>query len=112
MAMETMSLRAVLSVATSAAIHDLSTTREPPWASTSYRLQVLPSPQERQSMFPLLISTEAYALSLKATISDAMNMALPPGLGPGTDVEGPQPPSTPVGSLFFQELPARATPSR
>src|SRR6266481_9847346 len=109
--MEIMLPRAVLSVATSAATHDLSTTREPPWAITSYRLQVLPSPQERHLTFRAQISTEAYALSLKATMSDAMNTALPPGLGPGTEVEGSQPPSTPVGSLFFQERPARATQS-
>src|SRR6266481_6013909 len=110
MAMGTMLPRAVLSAATSAVIHDLSTTREPPWANTSYRLQVPPSSQERHSTFPALISTEAYALPLTATTSDAMNMALPLGLGPGTEVEGPQPVSTPVGSLSFQKHPARATP--
>src|ERR1700686_5093313 len=108
MSMETMLLRAVLSVGTSAVIPDLSTTREPPWAITSYRLRVPPSSQERHSTFPALISTEAYALPLKATMSDAMNTALSLGLGPGTDVEGPQPASTAVGSLFFQEHPSRA----
>src|SRR5260221_3468797 len=112
MAMETMLPRAVLSTATLAVIPDLSTTREPPWAITSYRLQVPPSAQEQHSTFPALISTEAYGLRLKATISDAMNMALLLGFGPGTDVKGPQPPSTSAGSLFFQEHPARATQSR
>src|ERR1700726_2811146 len=112
MGMETMLLRAALSVATSAVTPDLSTTREPLWAITSYRLRVPPSSQELHSTHPALISTEAYALPLKATMSDAMNTALPLGLGPGTDVEGPQAPSTAVCSLFFQEHPARATQSR
>src|ERR1700686_323857 len=112
MAMELTLPRAVLSMATSAVIHNLSTTREPPWASTSYRLQVPPSSQEQHSTHPALISTEAYALSLKATTSDAMNMAHPLGLGLGTDVEGPQAPSTPVGSLLFHKHSAQATQSR
>src|SRR3982074_252111 len=106
MAMELTSLLAALSLATSAVIQNLSTTREPPWASTSYWLAVLPSTRERHSTPPSSISTEANGQSVKGTISDVMNMARPLGLGPGTDVEGPQPSSTSVGSLFFQEHPA------
>src|SRR5258708_9958281 len=99
--MESMLAGVVLSTASYAVIHDFPTTREPPWAITSSRLQVPPSAQEQHSTFPALISTEAYGLRLKATISDAMNMALLLGFGPGTDVKGPQPPSTSAGSLFF-----------
>src|SRR5260370_36783666 len=112
MAMELTLLLAALSVTTSAVIPNLSTTREPPWASTSYGLQVLPSTRERHSTPPTSISTEANGLWVRVTISDALNMALPLGLCPGTDIEGPLPPSTAVGSLSFQEHPARATQSR
>src|SRR6266849_1570409 len=112
MAMELTLLLAALSVTTSAVIRNLSTTREPPWAITSYGLRVLPSTRGPHSTRPTSISTAANGLSVRVTISDAMNMALPLGLGPGTDVEGPQPASTAVGSLFFQEHPSRATLSR
>src|SRR6266851_926275 len=112
MAMELTSPLAALSVTTSAVIRNLSTTREPPWAITSYGVRVLPSTQERHSTLPTLISTVANGLSVRVTISDTMNMALPLGLGPGTDVEGPQPPSPAVGSLLFREHPSRATLSR
>ena len=87
MAMEPTLPLAVLSTATSAVIRNLSTTREPPWASISYGLRVLPSTQERHLTRPTLISTEARGLWVKVTTSDAMNMALLLGLGPGTDVE-------------------------
>src|SRR5882762_397785 len=112
MAMEPTLPLAVLSTATSAVIRNLSTTREPPWASTIYWLAVLPSTRERHSTPPRSISTEANGLSVKVTISDVMNMARPLGLGPGIEVEGPQPSSTSVGSLFFQEHTSRATQSR
>src|ERR1700716_794722 len=112
MAMELILPLAALSAATSAVIHNSSTTREPPWASTSYGLRVLRSTRERHLTRPTSISMEANGLSVKVTTSDAMNMALPLGLGPGTEVEGPQPPSTALGSLSFQEHPARAMQSR
>src|SRR4030081_53715 len=112
MAMEPTLPLAVLSTATSAVIHNSSTTRGPPWVITNYGLRVPPSTRELHSTRPTSISMEANGLSVKVTTSDAMNMALPLGLGPGTEVEGPQPPSTALGSLSFQEHPARAMQSR
>src|SRR6266850_8059437 len=71
-----------------AAIPNLLTIPEPLRAITGYGLQVPRSTQGRLLTLPRRISTAAPALCVAATISDATNMAIPLGSGPGTDVEG------------------------
>src|SRR6266850_8457245 len=96
-----------------AAIPNLLTIPGPLRAITGCGLQVRQSTQGRLLTLPRRISTAAPALCVAATISDATNMAIPRGSGPGTDVEGLGSAAARTFSrLFFQELPSRVTGSR